>query len=111
MKKLVREEPGVTNSKKMKLAKIPGGPLETARMKVPVGIGLDPIKTERKTEMAKGYFLITAFILFIIGAILDSVLEIEDVSALLIPRFILIAGGLIFYLGFITPNFIKKRLK
>ena len=64
--------------------------------------------TENKV---KGYFLITAFILFIIGAILDSVLEIEDVSALLIPRFILIAGGLIFYLGFITPNFIKKRLK
>jgi hypothetical protein len=64
--------------------------------------------TENK---AKGYFLITAFTLFIVGAILDSVLEIEDLSALLIPRLILIAGGLIFYLGFITPNFIKKRLK
>ena len=64
--------------------------------------------TENKV---KGYFLISAFTLFIMGAILDSVLEIENLSALLIPRLILISGGLIFYLGFITPNFIKKRLK
>ena len=51
MMELVREEPGVTNSKKMKPGKTPGGPLEMARTKVQMVIGPDPIKTERKTEM------------------------------------------------------------
>jgi len=69
------------------------------------------IRLGKSENKVKGYFLIMAFALFTIGAILDSVLEIEDLSALLIPRIILISGGLIFYLGFITPKFIKKWLK
>ncbi len=59
----------------------------------------------------KAYFLIMAFALFTIGAILDSIIEIEHISALLIPRLILISGGISFYMGFIPPDFIKKWLK
>lgn len=57
----------------------------------------------------KGYFLFTALILFIVGSIFDAVIEFTDLL-LLLPRFVLLSSALCYYLGFVTPNVIKKRL-
>ena len=77
------------------------------------GIGLSmavsTIRLGTPENKLKGYFILAAMILFILGAVLDALILYTDLL-LLIPRFILIASALCFYLGFVTPNFLKKRI-
>jgi len=72
------------------------------------------IKIGTTANKIKGYFIIAAFTLFALGAIFDSLLNtlIKQIPILiLLPRSFLLLSALCFYLGFVTPNFIKKRLK
>ncbi|TFF63391.1 MAG: hypothetical protein EU521_01955 [Promethearchaeota archaeon] len=68
------------------------------------------IRSARKEIQIKGKFLMVAFVLFVIGAIFDT-LFIRDISTLLITRLILISASLFFYFGFILPNFIRKKFQ
>jgi len=58
----------------------------------------------------KGKFLLSAWIFWAVGAILDSAIPLF-IPTLLITRIILITSSILFYIGFLLPNFIKKRFK
>ncbi|TFG14384.1 MAG: hypothetical protein EU535_03415 [Promethearchaeota archaeon] len=68
------------------------------------------IKSENAEVQAKGKLLFVAFILFIAGAISDTIF-LRDIPTLFITRIILISASIFFYFGFIFPNFIKKRFE
>jgi len=57
----------------------------------------------------KGRFLLLAWILFTVGALLDAAISPAPVT-LIIVRLILITSSIFFYLGFFLPEFIKKSL-
>jgi len=50
-----------------------------------------------------GKFIFLAFILFMIGAILDSAISLNPI-ALLITRFILVISSILAYIGWIMPD-------
>ncbi len=56
----------------------------------------------------KGKFLLLAFISFIIGALLETVIPFTAISVV-ITRVILTLSALLFYLGFILPDFVKEK--
>ena len=58
----------------------------------------------------KGGFLLSAFILFGIGAISDGLLNLS-LLFLLIFRVILLVSASLFYIGFIMPKWMKKIIK
>jgi len=58
----------------------------------------------------KGKILITAFVAYFIGAFLDAGIFSLTATTLIIARIILITGSILFYVGFILPDFIKKFL-
>lgn len=58
----------------------------------------------------KGRFLLLSFILFTIGAVGDSLLEL-DVITLIIMRSLMFISTTFFYIGFIMPKWMKKILK
>jgi hypothetical protein len=68
------------------------------------------MKSESNEVRLKGKFLFIAFILFVIGAISDT-LFLRDILTLFITRIILISASFFFYLGFILPKFIKKKFE
>lgn len=75
---------------------------------------LESFKADDKTIKLKGKLLIIAFISFTTGAMLDSVApmilgEMTEVM-IVIVRMILISSSIIFYLGFILPDWAKKIL-
>jgi hypothetical protein len=57
----------------------------------------------------KGKFLLFAFPAFAIGGFLDSTLPSDEVT-LIIFRVLLISSIIGFYIGYLLPNWIKKRL-
>ena len=57
----------------------------------------------------KGKFLLLAFVTFIIGALLETSIPFTAISVV-ITRVILTLSALLFYLGFILPEFIKNKL-
>lgn len=68
------------------------------------------LKSKRKLNQLKGKFLIAAFIVYFIGAILDALFPLSELIALLIiVRLALIISGFLFYLGWIMPAVLKKR--
>ena len=77
-------------------------------------LGRSSIKIGTTENKLKGYFVLAAFTLYALGAIFDSLLNtvIKQIPVLiLLPRGFLLLSAFCFYLGFVTPNFIKKRLK
>ncbi len=58
----------------------------------------------------KGLFLMLAFPSFAIGGILDAMINATALT-LVIFRLLLMSSAIEFYLGFITPKWIKNRLK
>lgn len=68
----------------------------------------ESLKSENPEIKLKGKFLFLAWVLWSIGAVLDSVIPLFIVT-LLITRLILITSSILFYIGFLLPNFIKKR--
>jgi len=66
------------------------------------------MKSENPEVRLKGKFLFLAFILFVIGAISDTIF-LRDIPTLFATRIILISSSVFFYFGFILPTFIKNR--
>jgi len=65
------------------------------------------MKSENPEVRLKGKFLFLAFILFVAGAISDTIF-LRDISTLFATRIILISSSVFFYFGFILPTFIKN---
>ncbi|MGV9203830.1 MAG: hypothetical protein ACOC44_07380 [Promethearchaeia archaeon] len=71
--------------------------------------GLESMKSEDRKINWKGRFIIIAFILFSVGAILDSSIDLTPITVV-ITRVILISSSISFYIGFIFPKSIEKLL-
>jgi hypothetical protein len=67
----------------------------------------DSLKAEQKELNLRGWFLLTAFITFTVGTLIDIVPELTEVT-IVIARLFVIVGAFSFYLGFTMPEFIKK---
>ncbi|TFF87468.1 MAG: hypothetical protein EU549_04675 [Promethearchaeota archaeon] len=67
------------------------------------------LKSDNPELKLKGKLLLSAWILWTAGAILDSAIPLF-IFTLLLTRIILISSSILFYLGFLLPNFIKKRI-
>lgn len=72
-----------------------------------IKFGIETAKIDNPETRLKGKFLILASPTFCIGAILDAMLP-TDAITLIILRLMLIASGILFYGGFILPNWMKK---
>ncbi len=68
------------------------------------------MKSENPEVRLKGKFLFIAFILFVAGAVSDTIF-LRDIPTLFITRLILISASVFFYFGFILPTFLKKKFK
>ncbi|TXT58734.1 MAG: conserved membrane protein of unknown function [Promethearchaeota archaeon] len=68
----------------------------------------ESLKSDNPEIKLKGKFLLSAWVLWSIGAILDSAIPLFIIT-LLITRLILITSSILFYIGFLLPNFVKKR--
>jgi hypothetical protein len=68
------------------------------------------MKSENPEVRLKGKFLFIAFVLFVVGAVSDTIF-LRDIPTLFITRLILISASLFFYFGFILPNFLRKRFE
>ncbi len=71
--------------------------------------GRESLKSEIPEIKLKGKFLILAFITFIIGGILDTLVT-TAIYQIVIKRSFLILASFLFYLGFILPDWVKKLL-
>jgi hypothetical protein len=69
--------------------------------------GRESLRSTNPETRVKGYFLIAAFLSWVIGAIMDAALPLNAIS-LTIARLILISSAIEFYIGFILPDPIKK---
>ena len=70
-------------------------------------IARSTIKLNKPEHKLKGYFLIVAFILYLIGGIFDSIIDFTNLL-LLLPRIVLLVAVFCFYCGFNLPKIIKK---
>lgn len=68
--------------------------------------GKQSLKSENPEIKLKGKFLIVAFILFTIGAFLDSIVP----ELFIIARIVLDVSALSFYFGFLLPDWLKEKL-
>jgi len=62
------------------------------------------LKSDNNEIKLKGKFLLIAFISFLIGATIDAIITLP------ISRFILMFSGITFYIGFLLPEWVKKRI-
>ncbi len=67
------------------------------------------IKSDDPELKLKGKILIIAFILYPVGVILDSMLVLTEIT-LIITRSLLMLCSILFYLGYLLPEWIKKLL-
>ncbi|MHA1273492.1 MAG: hypothetical protein ACTSVV_00160 [Promethearchaeota archaeon] len=67
----------------------------------------ESLKSDKKEIQLRGKLMFVGFLLFTIGAILDSVLPLEA-SSLIIARSILMSSSIFLYGGFILPNWMKR---
>ena len=68
--------------------------------------GKQSLRSENPEIKLKGKFLIIAFILFTIGAFLDSIVP----ELFIIARIVLDISALSFYFGFMLPDWLKEKL-
>jgi len=66
------------------------------------------IKSDSKENKWKGIFLLVCFISYTTAAFLDSLPL--SVTVLLMLRFVFIFAAILMYIGWLMPDFIKKRL-
>ena len=66
-------------------------------------------KSDQPDIRLTGTLLLIAIFLFLIGALLDAAIVLTEIT-LIITRIILISSSIIFYLGFLMPEFLKKRV-
>ncbi len=70
-------------------------------------IARESLKSEDREIKLKGRFLMTAFISWTIGAMMDAALD-PNIITLTIARLILISSAIEFYNGFLLPERVKK---
>ena len=70
---------------------------------------LKSIRSKNPEIKLKGKFLFIAIILFLCGAIMDAIIPLTSITVI-ITRITLIIGGVMYYNGFILPNWIKNLL-
>ena len=64
----------------------------------------ESLRSDKPETKLKGKFLLIAFISFLVGAAVDSIITFPA------SRLILVFSGLMFYIGFVLPEGIKTRL-
>ena len=69
--------------------------------------GLESMKSSERRIKLKGKFIIAAFILFSLGAIIDSSVPLTEITVV-ITRIILILSSISFYIAFMFQKFIEK---
>lgn len=69
---------------------------------------LKSLRAENPEINLKGKFLLLGSLLFIISAVFDTAISLNLIS-LTIIRILLMASGVLFYFGFILPDFVKKQ--
>ncbi|TFG04058.1 MAG: hypothetical protein EU539_11650 [Promethearchaeota archaeon] len=74
-----------------------------------IKFSLESMKSEDPEVKLKGKILMAAFISFVAGAFLDSIIPISPV-VVVFTRLILISSAIEFYLGFFLPEPLKKIL-
>ena len=74
-----------------------------------IHFSLQTMKYEDIEMKTKGKFLLFAFPSFAIGGLLDSSLPSNEIT-LIFFRLLLILSIISFYIGFLLPNWIKKRM-
>jgi glucan phosphoethanolaminetransferase (alkaline phosphatase superfamily) len=67
----------------------------------------ESMKSENPEIRLKGKLLLVAFLLYVIGAMLDTILPLE-IPTLILFRGFELASAIVFYFAFILPNFVKK---
>ena len=72
-------------------------------------IAINSIKSDTPEIKLRGKFLLAAFISWSFGAIADATIPLTVIT-LPIIRIILITSAIEFYIGFVLPDWIKKRL-
>jgi hypothetical protein len=70
---------------------------------------LNSKRSENPEIKLKGNLLFIAIILFVIGAIMDAIIPLTSITVI-ITRITLIISAVMYYNGFILPNWIKKRI-
>ena len=75
-----------------------------------IKFAIETIKLDDPEMKLKGKLLLVAFPSFVIGALLDAIFPTTAIT-LVIFRLILISSAVEFYLAFIMPDWMKKRLK
>ena len=70
---------------------------------------LNSRRSENPEIKLKGNLLFIAIIFFVFGAIMDAIIPLTSVT-LVITRITLIIAAVMYYNGFILPNWIKKRI-
>jgi len=73
-----------------------------------IAFALDSFRSDDRLLKIKGILIFIAYILFLIGAFLDA--RKTNLFLDFIDRIILIASVLMFYFGFIMPNWLKSRI-
>ena len=74
-------------------------------------MGRESLKSNEKDIKTRGKCLIAASICYFLGGFLDVGVFPMIPPALMISRSILISGSILFYIGYLLPEFIKKRLQ
>ena len=78
-----------------------------------IGIGLSFVRQSLKSKepaiKLKGKLLFTAFITIFVGALMDVLVPLTPITVV-ITRLILATSAIIFYMGFILPEWTKKLL-
>ena len=74
-----------------------------------IHFSLRTMKYDDKEMKNKGKFLLFAFPTFAIGGLLDSSLPSNEITLILF-RVLLIISIICFYIGFLLPKWIKKRI-
>jgi hypothetical protein len=67
----------------------------------------EALKAEGEIKL-KGQLLLIAFLIFVIGAILDTVTTIEFITVLIIARLLITSGSIFFYMGYLLPDWVKN---
>jgi len=67
----------------------------------------ESLKSKNPEIRLKGKLILLAFLLWSIGAILDGLLPL-NIYSLTFARTLLISSAIIFYCGFLLPNWVKK---
>ena len=74
-----------------------------------IHVALKSIKSNHPETRINGIFLFFAFVLYAIGAICDSSLELTEITVIVV-RLILMVSAFCYYLGFFLPDYLKKIL-